>query len=58
MTNFANNLKYFDMELNNDFIVYLILVSLLKEFETFVVSYNMSVEKWIMERLIAMCVLE
>lgn len=58
MTNFANNLKYFDMELNNDFIVYLILVSLLKEFETFAVSYNMSVEKWIMERLIAMCVLE
>jgi hypothetical protein len=56
MTNFANMLKSFDMELNNDFVVHLILVCLPKEFETFVVNYNMSLEKWIIEKLVAMFV--
>jgi hypothetical protein len=35
MTNFANNIKRFDMKIKNDFVIHLILVSLPKEFETF-----------------------
>lgn len=38
MTNFENKLKPFDIELKNDFVVHLILVSLPKEFETFIVK--------------------
>jgi hypothetical protein len=46
------------MELNNNFFVHLILVSLPKEFDTFVVNYNVSREKWIIEKLIVMWCLE
>jgi hypothetical protein len=35
MTNFVNNIKRFDMEIKNYFVIHLILVSLPKEFETF-----------------------
>jgi hypothetical protein len=56
MTNLAKKFKKFDMELKNNFVVHLILVSLPKKFETFVVNYNMSLGKWKIERIIFMCV--
>jgi hypothetical protein len=42
------------MELKNDFVAILILVSLYKEFETFVV--NMNPKKWTIDKLIVMCI--
>jgi hypothetical protein len=56
MTNFATMLKSFNMELNNDFIFHLILVCIPKGFEAFVVNYNMSLEKWTIEKFVAMFV--
>jgi hypothetical protein len=46
MANCANKLKSFDMELKKDFVVHLIQVSLPKEFDTLVMNYNMSIEKY------------
>jgi hypothetical protein len=56
MTNFANKLKPFDIKLKNDFVIHLILVSLPKAFESFVVNYNFGPKKWTIKKLIAMCV--
>jgi hypothetical protein len=46
MDNFSNKLKRLNMESKNDIIFHLILFSLPREFETFIVNYNMSPEKW------------
>lgn len=55
ITNFTNKLKSFNIELNNKCVIRLILVSLPKEFDTFIINYNMNSEKWIIEKLIIMC---
>ena len=47
-----------EMALPEAFVVHLVLASLPKEYETFVVNCNMLPDKWDIEKLIAMCVQE
>jgi hypothetical protein len=41
MSNIASNLKPMDMGLKDEFLVHLIFASLPKEYETFIVNYNL-----------------
>ena len=47
-----------DLGLKDEFLIHLVFASLLKEYETFVVNYNMQPDKWDIEKLIAVCVQE
>jgi hypothetical protein len=58
MSNVASRLKPLDLAIKDDFLIYLIFNSLLKEFETFKVNYNSMNDKWTLEKFIAMCVQE
>jgi hypothetical protein len=58
MSNVAARLKPLDLAIKDDFLIYLIFNSLLKEFETFKVNYNSMNDKWTLEKFIAMCVQE
>jgi hypothetical protein len=54
----ASKLKPMDLGLKDEFLVYLIFASLPKEYETFVVNYNMKPDNWDLDKLMAMCVQE
>ena len=41
MSNMASKLKLMNLGLNDEFLIYLVFASLPKEYETFVVNYNM-----------------
>jgi hypothetical protein len=55
MSNVTARLKPLDLAIKDDFLIYLIFNSLLKEFETFEVNYNSMNDKWTMKKFIAMC---
>ena len=58
MSNMTSRLKPMDLGLKDEFLIHLVFASLSKEYETFVVNYNMQPDKWDIEKLIAMCVQE
>ncbi|XP_028803540.1 uncharacterized protein LOC114758639 [Neltuma alba] len=58
MRDLASQLKSFEMEPTEQFLVQLILNSLLAQYEAFKVSYNTHNEKWLVDELLFMCVQE
>ncbi len=54
----ASKLKPIDLGISDDFLVHLVMVLLPKHFDNFFVNYNISLEKWNFEKLIANCVQE
>ena len=58
MSNTTSKFKPIDLGLKDEFLIYLIFASLSKEYETFVVNYNLQLDKWDIEKLIAICVQE
>jgi hypothetical protein len=58
MSNITARLKPLDLTMKDDFLIYLIFNSPLKEFKTFEVNYNSMNNKWTLEKFIAMCVQE
>ena len=58
MSNIALKPKPLKLELSNDLLVYLVLLSLPTQFSQFKVSYNYQKEKWTLNEIISYCVQE
>ncbi|XP_073016185.1 uncharacterized protein [Primulina eburnea] len=58
MSNLVTRLKAFKLELSEDIVVHLVLISLSAQFNPFKISYNTQKEKWTLNELIAQCVQE
>ena len=58
VSNLASKLKALKLELSEDLLMHLVLISLLSLFSQFKVSYNCQKEKWTLNELISYCVQE
>ena len=58
MSHIASKLKALTLELSEDLLVHLVLISLPPQFSQFQVSYNCQKEKWSLNELISFCVQE
>ena len=58
MSHIASKLKALKLELSEDLLVHLVLISLPNQFSQFKVSYNCQKEKWTLNELISYCVQE
>ncbi|KAK3006929.1 hypothetical protein RJ639_015592 [Escallonia herrerae] len=56
MNDMTSQLKGFDMEISEGFLVHLIMTSLPTQFGLFKINYNTEKEKWKMSELISICV--
>ena len=58
MSNIAGKLKALKLQLFDDLLVHLVLISLSAQFNQFIVSYNTQKDKWTLNELISHCVQE
>ncbi|KAL9660943.1 hypothetical protein QQ045_025762 [Rhodiola kirilowii] len=58
MSQLASKLKALKLELSENILVHLVLISLLLEYSLFRISYNCQREKWTLNELISFCVEE
>ena len=58
MSNLVTRLRALKLELSNEILVHLALISLPAQFSPFKISYNTQKEKWTLNELIAQCVQE
>ncbi|XP_026409833.1 uncharacterized protein LOC113304928 [Papaver somniferum] len=58
MRDISSQLGALEVELSEDFLVHLVLISLPSQFGQFKISYNTKKEKWSMNELLTMCVQE
>ncbi|XP_024027459.1 uncharacterized protein LOC112093391 [Morus notabilis] len=58
MSHLASKLKALKLELSEDLLVHLVLISLPAQFSQFKVSYNCQQDKWTLNELISHCVQE
>ena len=57
-SNLITQLRALKLELSNDILVHLVLISLPPQFSLFKISYNTQKEKWTLNELSAQCVQE
>ena len=58
MSNLVTRLRALKLELSDDILVHLVLISLPVQYSPFKISYNTQKEKWTLNELIAQCVQE
>ena len=58
MSNIVGKLKALKLQLSDDLLVHLVLISLLAQFSQFTMSYNTQKDKWTLNDLISHCVQE